>query len=130
MQRLSDEAADALLLQPGDHPLTIPEAAQARQWAGGHPCLLQVAGEAWYEAKDQRRSGDWATQRFQELRQQNCYAGHVVQQATMREKAKRPNVLIRLARAVFISAPLRVGRLAQSIGLKWMTLLPGLLAWL
>jgi uncharacterized protein len=116
---LSNEAADALLLQPSDHTLTIPEVTQARQWAGEHPCLLQAAGEAWYEAKEQQRTAEWIAQRFQEIKQQSCYTGHiVVPQAILPDTAKRPNVIVRFARAVFVNTPMGVGRLAQSIGLK------------
>jgi hypothetical protein len=115
---LSNEAADALLLQPSDHALTIPEVTQARHWSGEHPCLLQAAGEAWYEAREQRRSAEWAAQRFHEIKQQSCDTGHAIPQAALPEKIKRPNVLDRFARVMFIIAPIRLGRLAHSIGLK------------
>jgi len=69
---LDDAAADALLLQPSDHPLTPQEAAEAQRWAGGHPCHLQAAGQAWYEAKLTGRSQDWANRRLEELKTQNC----------------------------------------------------------
>jgi uncharacterized protein len=118
LQPLSNEAADALLLQPSDHTLAIPEVTQARQWAGEHPCLLQAAGEAWYEAKDQQRSAEWAAQRFQEIKQQSCSTGRAVPQAAAPEKIKRPNGIKRLARAIFISLPMRVGRLAKWVGNK------------
>lgn len=74
---LDDAAADALLLlQPSDHPLTLQETAEAKRWAGGHPCHLQVAGQAWYEAKDAGHTAEWVRRRFEELKSQSCMVGH------------------------------------------------------
>jgi hypothetical protein len=123
LQLLDDAAADALLLQPSDHPLTITEAAQARRWARGHPCLLQAAGAAWYEAKASQRTPQWAAQRFQELKNQNC---KVLQASQKQGTRSQPNAFMRLVRAVFIAIPMRLGRLAQKIGLK----LDDIAAWL
>ena len=44
LESLEEEAADALLLQPRDHPLTLAEAAEAESWAGGHPAHLRATG--------------------------------------------------------------------------------------
>jgi hypothetical protein len=71
---LKPAEADALLLQPSDHPLTPTEAAQARRWAGEHPCHLQVAGAAWYQAKAEGHAPaqQWAQKRYKEVQPQNC----------------------------------------------------------
>ena len=69
---LDNAAADQLLLQESDHPLTIGEAAQAKAWAGGHPCHLQAAGKAWYEAKSGGYAPQRARQRFEELKGHSC----------------------------------------------------------
>lgn len=110
---LDDAAADALLLQPGDHPLTPSEAAEARRWADGHPCHLQVAGQAWYEAKAQGRRQTWARQRFVELKSQSCLVSPAATGRT------RSHLLQRVLRAIFVDLPLTVGRLAQHLGARF-----------
>jgi uncharacterized protein len=111
---LDDAAADALLLQPSDHPLTITEAAEARRWAGGHPCHLQAAGKAWYEAKAEGHAPKWAYQRFLELKSQNC----MVSPMTSAKPAKRPGWLLRALKVIFVDMPIGIGRLAQRLGAK------------
>ncbi len=65
---LDKEAADELLLrQPSDHPLTTEQARQARSWAGFHPCRLQCAGAAWYQANSEGKSAQWAKERYKEI---------------------------------------------------------------
>jgi hypothetical protein len=111
---LDDAAADALLLQPSDRPLTLEQVAQARRWAGGHPCHLQVAGQAWYEARGADHP-PWRTrQRFRELRRQCCMAGT----EAVAKTSPLPRWLWRMLRAAFWGGPLRVGRLAQRLGAR------------
>lgn len=112
---LDDAAADALLLQPGDHPLTVTEAAEAKRWAGGHPCHLQVAGQAWYEARVEGRMPQWAQRRFTELKSQSCMTGPVAAAKT----SPQPGWLRQILRAIFWGVPLRIGRLAQRLGARF-----------
>ncbi len=112
---LDDEASDALLLQPSDHPLPLQDAAQARAWAGGHPCHLQAAGQALYEARAERRSSQWARERFVEIKGQACMTRNA---AAPPEPPARPNRLRRALRALFWDAPLQLGRLAQRLGAR------------
>jgi hypothetical protein len=74
LKPLNPDKADALLRQRSHHPLTDAEVAQARKWAGGHPCHLQVAGSAWYEAKAEKHvpAKEWAQKRYDEMKAQNC----------------------------------------------------------
>jgi hypothetical protein len=111
---LDDAAADALLLQPGDHTLTIQETTEAKRWAGGHPCHLQVAGQAWYEAKAEGRTPQWARRRFAELKSQSCMTGH----AAAAKPPPQHGRLRRILRAIFRDVPVRVGRLAQHLGTR------------
>ncbi len=110
---LDDEASDALLLQPSEHPLTVKDAAEAKRWAKGHPCHLQVAGQAWYEARAEGHASKWAVQRFNELRRQSCMTG----QAKTRRYPK-PRWLGRGIGAIFWHVPLSIGRLAQRLGAR------------
>lgn len=121
LSSLDDAAADALLLQPGDRRLTLQEVSEARRWAGGHPCHLQVAGQAWYEARTGGHEPRWARRRFHELKSQNCMTG-----ARPTPPFLRPEWLRRTLRVVFWETPLRVGRLAQRLGLR----LDELAAWI
>ena len=71
LRELEKEAADYLLLrQPSDHPLTIEQARQARSWAGLHPCRLQCAGAAWYQANSEKKPAQWAKKRYREIVEQ------------------------------------------------------------
>jgi hypothetical protein len=72
---LDDAAADGLLLQTSDHTLAIKEASEARRWAAGHPCRLQAAGQAWYEAHVGGQPARWAKSRYTEIARQSCAAG-------------------------------------------------------
>jgi hypothetical protein len=112
---LDDAAADALLLQPSDHTLTLKEASEAKRWAGGHPCYLQVAGQDWYEAKAGGRTPRWARRRFAELKRQSCMVGHA---ATVKTSLW-PGRLRRTLRAIFRDVPIRIGRLAQGLGARF-----------
>lgn len=68
IKKLDIDAVDELLLrQPSDHPLTTEQARQARSWAGLHPCRLQCAGEAWYQANSTGKSAKWAKERYDEI---------------------------------------------------------------
>jgi len=112
---LDDTASDQLLLQESDHTLTLGEAAQAKAWAGGHPCHLQVAGQAWYEARAGRRTPTWAERRFLELKGQNCMISYPVQA----KAARRSGWLRRGLSLVFRDLPIKIGRLAQHLGARF-----------
>jgi hypothetical protein len=106
-------SADALLLQPSDRTLTLAEVAEARRWAATHPCHLQCAGEAQYEAKRDGHSTEWAQTRFTELVAQSCMVRQMIKSPT-----EQPKRLLRVLHAIFIQAPMRIGRIAQKIGAK------------
>jgi hypothetical protein len=112
---LDDAAADALLLQPSDHPLTVTEAAEAKRWAGGHPCHLQVAGQAWYEAIAEGHTPGWVQQRFDELKSQSCMVADTLPSMTSPWSGR----LRRTLRTVFWEVPVGVGRLAQHLGARF-----------
>lgn len=114
LEELDDAAADALLLQPSDHPLTLVEAARARRWAGGHPCHVQAAGAAWYEAKVEHHSARWACRRFAQLKGQNC----LVSLPCSARSAPARGRCRRVLRWVAWDLPCRVGGLAQGLGKK------------
>jgi hypothetical protein len=116
LQPLVDAAADALLLQPSDHPLTVADAREARQWANGHPCHLQAAGQAMYEAKAGIHATASMRDRFIELKNTNCFVDHATQLPP--PPAKRIGRVRRALRAIFIGVPLRLGQQAQKISLK------------
>jgi hypothetical protein len=114
LERLSDTDAEALLLQKSDHPLTLQEARLARQWAAGHPCHLQAAGAAWYEAKASGHPARWASNRFETLKGSTCIEG-----AT--NNARRPGTRRgprRLITRLLWTIPFSIGRLAQRLGVK------------
>jgi len=67
LKELSEEDADALLLQKSDHQLELHESREGRKWAGAHPCWLQCAGDAWYQAKSQGHTAKWARNRYREI---------------------------------------------------------------
>jgi hypothetical protein len=114
LRPLDEQAADALLLQPSDHRLTVQETAQAKRWAGGHPCHLQVAGQACYEAQAGGHAPTWARKRFDELESQSCMTGQVA------GKESRLGRLWRvLPRAIFLDFFIAIGRLAQHLGARF-----------
>jgi hypothetical protein len=118
---LDDKAADQLLLQESDHMLTLEEVTRAKRWARGHPCHLQAAGQAWYEAKAGGRTPRWARQRFKELKGQSCMVSGKV-----RKRSGWPRWLRGALSFVFLGIPIRVGRLAQHLGAR----LDDVAAWL
>lgn len=69
---LGDADAEALLRGASDSQLTDGEIEETRRWAGGSPCLLQVAAAAWYEAKREGHPIEWVYKRREELKLQNC----------------------------------------------------------
>ena len=77
LESLDDAAADALLLQPSDQPLTLTEVAAAKRWTGGHPCHLQCAGAVLYDARVAGKPIAWADKRFAEISRQACSVGHL-----------------------------------------------------
>ncbi len=89
LQPLTDAAADALLLQPSDHALTVADAREARQWANGHPCHLQAAGQAMYEAKAGIHAAASMHERFIELKNTNCFVDHAMQPSLRALRAKQ-----------------------------------------
>jgi len=115
LRELDPAAADSLLLQGKDCGIGLLERQRARDWAGGHPCRLQCAGQAWVEAKSGNRDALWARQRYQELAGQACLArvakppvGFGIKRAG-RWLAKGP-------RWVCVDLPRKIGGLAQRIG--------------
>jgi len=113
LEPLDEAAAHALLLQPSDHTLTIAEATQAQAWAKGHPCHLQAAGAAFYEAKVRSRRASWVRSRFEELKGQNCMVSPIVTARPLvgeREKS--------VARSIFWTGPMRVGKVVWKAGDK------------
>ncbi len=117
LRELDDAAADALLLQPSAYPLTLAEVTEARRWAKDHPCRLQVAGAAMYEAKRDRRNAAWVRVRREELARQACTAAPAPVPATTAPAAPtaRAQPILRM---IFWSGPLWVGRLVQKLGVK------------
>jgi AAA domain len=114
LSHLDGAAADALLLQPSDHTLSLAEVAQARRRAGGHPCHLQVAGEACYQSKAHGYTPQWIDKRFKELKAQNCMVSNP---APPKPAGKRSSASHWL-RTIFLSVPVHIGRQAQRLGGK------------
>jgi hypothetical protein len=117
---LDEASAEALLLQPSDHPLTLAEAPEARRWAGGHPCHLQVAGAAYYEAKTEGHSREWAYRRREEIKSQSCMVSTPAPSrlATQHDWPWRGlRAILQVLRAIFWVAPRWIGRLARRLGI-------------
>jgi hypothetical protein len=52
LEKFDEEAAEELLFQESDYPLSPTEVQEACRYAGkSEPLLLQAAGKAWYETK-------------------------------------------------------------------------------
>ena len=115
---LDDEAADTLLLQPSDHPLTVREAAQARRWASGHPCHLQAAGHACYEAQVSAQGARWARARFAELKGQSCMTGLAPTRPFPPGRGRLWRGLRRFLRLAFRDLPIAIGRPVQALGAR------------
>jgi hypothetical protein len=71
LDRINPAAADALLSQACDHPLTPIEIQQARTAAEGKPLLLQMAGRVWYETKAAGHPMTEAPKRFEEQKKRH-----------------------------------------------------------
>ena len=71
LKPLDDADAEVLLRGASNDQLTDKEIPESRRWAGGQPCLLQVAAAAWHEAKRKGRTEEWVYQRREELKHQN-----------------------------------------------------------
>ena len=110
---LDDAAADALLLQASDHPLQAFEASEARRWAAGHPCVLQVAGAGYYDAKAYGHSHEQMVRDREQHKRQMCTAP-----TPTITRAPQRSWVMRLLRAIFWQTPKRVGRVAQLLGGK------------
>ncbi len=120
---LDAAAADALLLQPSDQPLLTFQVAEARGWAKNHPCLLQVAGAAYYAMAVYGHSQADMLQARAKSQRQACAAPQNQPAAT---PAPRRSWIIRLLLALFWEFPKRIGRVAQLLGGK----LDEIAAWL
>lgn len=81
---LDDTAADALFTQPSEYPLLITEVAEARRWASGNPCHLQVAGQAYYEAKAGGKGLPQMYRRRKDMKRGNCNTGHAQQRGWLK----------------------------------------------
>jgi hypothetical protein len=105
--------ADALLLQPSDRPLQTFEAGEAGAWARGHPCLLQVAGDAYYAKSAYDQTYEEMLRARERSQRQNC--------SVPKGQAAPPRRpwLLRLLLDLFWDFPKRVGRLAQLLGAKF-----------
>lgn len=120
LQPLERDAADALLLQ--NNILTLSEATEAWNWAGGHPCHLQVAGKAYYEGKtsDDDYSLAQVRTRREELKGQSCM---VVKSPAVEDNvpALEQPVGRPFLRTLGITAwtfPIKIGRPVQALGAK------------
>lgn len=114
---LDDAAADELLLQKSDHALNNREVEEAKQWARGHVCHLQVAGAALYQAKSSGRSLEWAYKRREELKRQSCMAGkYLIRVPVVEHRSQRP--LLRYLKMIFWNFPVKFGRMVQRVGSK------------
>lgn len=115
LRELDPAAADWLLMQGKDCGIGLTERQTARSWAGGHPCRLQCAGQAWVEAKAGRHDAVWAQRRFRELAGQACLAR--VDKSSNGEGVLRVwRGLGRVPRWLFVDLPKKIGGLAQRIG--------------
>lgn len=70
-----DEANDLVRLPastvPGTQPaLGLDERRLARRWGGRHPCLLQLAADALWQAGDEGQDTDWAQARYRKQARQ------------------------------------------------------------
>jgi uncharacterized protein len=125
LRELEKEAADNLLLrQPSDHPLTTEQARQARDWAGLHPCRLQCAGAAWYQANSGGKSARWARERYQEIVESLGFINPsylpITSTRGLTHRLKQPRFWIPISVLVMLSA------LAWFQKMQWLT---GLLSW-
>lgn len=117
LPRLDNTASDTLLLQASDHPLSVTEAREARAWARGHPCHLQAAGWAAYEAKARHRATAWASAEREALKRQTCLTDLTTSSTLTRPAGGSVGGgLGGLLKAIFVGLPRRVGRLAQGLG--------------
>jgi hypothetical protein len=109
LRELEKEAADALLLrQPSDQPLTTEQARQARSWAGLHPCRLQCAGAALYQANSEKKPAQWAKKRYREIVEQLGFVNpsHLSLKSAkgLMHRLKRPRFLIPLSAMIVLGA--------------------------
>jgi hypothetical protein len=121
LEALDDAAADELLLQKSDHALNNREVEEAKQWARGHVCHLQVAGASLYQAKASERSSEWAYTRREELKGQSCMVGGSVTSAPVIVEHRQRGLLKRLLhylKIIFWNLPVKFGRLVQLMGAK------------
>jgi hypothetical protein len=118
LRELDGAAADTLLLQPCAHMLTLAEVTDARRWAQDHPCRLQVAGAAVFEAKRDGMDTAWARARRDELARQACM---VVSPSTTAAtvQAKPTSRVWGIVRAIFLGGPIWIGRMVQKLGEKF-----------
>ncbi len=115
LRELDPAAADSLLLQGKDCGIGLLERQRARDWAGGHPCRLQCAGQAWVEAKAGKHDAVWARRRFRELAGQACLARSAKPPVGFRMK-RAGRWLAKGPRWVCVDLPTQGGRWVKRIG--------------
>lgn len=125
LRELATADADRLLLQGNAAGIGIAEAQAAKHWAGGHPCRLQCAGQAWLEAKRFHHDAAWAQQRYRELNGQACLAHSPPPPWGLRLKRAGAR-LCRGPRWLCVDLPCGIGRGVQWFGAK----LDEIAAWL
>lgn len=148
LQPLDETAADDLLLQKSDYPLSVDDAHDAKQWSARHPCLLQAAGESFFLMRAERRRQaeqrdqtpaepynlEWAHRQREVFKSQNCLVTQnraVKPKLTVRASLRRllpwlPLLLLVGVliyhfglQAVLVNAPGRVGEIFKAIG-EWL----------
>ncbi|MCU0497645.1 MAG: AAA family ATPase [Anaerolineae bacterium] len=114
LKNLDEMEAIELLCQTSDYPLTASEARIAFEWSKGHPCLVQCAGDAWYEGKCEDKPLKEIKEQYLNLQSNACFT---------REKSNRPDFswrkkLKEFLIALFWQFPKRIGQVVQRLGLK------------
>ena len=115
LRELDEAAAETLLLQGLACGLGLSDVQTARRWAGGHPCRLQCAGQAWVEAKQGKHDAVWARRRYQEYIGQNCLVRVPATPAGLRLK-RAGRWLARGPRWLCVELPKKIGGLVRWIG--------------
>jgi|GEM_PF-3126257 len=119
LEPLSQDESHRFLLQPSDHPLTIMDAAECWEWGNGHPCHLQAAGSACYQAKAERKSSDWIIKRREQLKAQNCMVNVNPQYRKKRKWLIWAIVGVLVLAAIWFGLPEVIGKPIQAIGEKF-----------
>jgi hypothetical protein len=117
LAELDEAAAEQVLMQGMVFGLTLSEIQQARRWAGGHPCRLQCAGDAWFWAKQGKRDAVWAERRFRELAGQTCLARAEPAPVGLRVR-RGVGWLTRVPHILLVDVPRKTGGAIQGLGEK------------